>query len=197
MERMNLKEIRQKFNLTLKEAAAVTGVPLRTFSRYENDENYGNILKRNAMIYKIVEHYEITEQKGLLTIDAIKAIVGKILSKYKTEVSFCYLFGSYAKGYATEKSDVDLLVETSVSGLQYFGLVEELREALHKKVDLIRLNDLSENFDLIKEIMKDGIKIYDQKWFNDIYNLNHNDLSFVDIAYALNRLSKKWQSERK
>lgn len=163
MERMNLKTIRQKFDLTLKEAALITGVPLRTFSRYENDENYGNILKRNAMIEKIVEHYEITEEKGLLTINSIEETVGKILSKYKTEVSFCYLFGSYAKGYANERSDVDLMIGTSVSGLQYFGLVEELREALHKKVDLIRLNDLSENFDLIREIMKDGIKIYDQK----------------------------------
>lgn len=158
MERMSLKTIRQKFDLTLKEAALITGVPLRTFSRYEN---YGNILKRNAMIEKIVEHYEITEEKGLLTINSIKETVGKILSKYKTEVSFCYLFGSYAKGYANERSDVDLMIDTSVSGLQYFGLVEELREALHKKVDLIRLNDLSENFDLIREIMKDGIKIYD------------------------------------
>lgn len=35
---MNLKTIRQKFDLTQKEAALITGVPLRTFSRYENDE---------------------------------------------------------------------------------------------------------------------------------------------------------------
>lgn len=163
MERMNLKAIRQKFDLTLKEAASITGVPLRTFSRYENDENYGNILKRKAMIDKIEKHCEITEEKGLLTIDSIEETVGKILRKYNIEVSFCYLFGSYAKGYATEKSDVDLMIDTTVSGLQYFGLVEELREAMHKKVDLIRLNDLSENFDLIREILKDGIKIYDQK----------------------------------
>lgn len=28
--------------------------------------------------------------------------------QYKNMVEFCYLFGSYAKGYATERSDVDL-----------------------------------------------------------------------------------------
>lgn len=162
MDMTNLKEIRLKFNLTLKEAATTAGVPFRTFLRYENDVNYGNVLKRNAMANKIVEHYEITEEKGLLTINSIEAMVEKVLSKYKTEVSFCYLFGSYAKGYATEKSDVDLLIETSLKGLQYVGLIEELREALHKKVDLIRLSDLSENLDLIREILKDGIKIYEQ-----------------------------------
>ena len=36
--------------------------------------------------------------------------------------------------------------------------VEELRESLHKKVDLIRLCDLHSNIELINEIMCDGIR---------------------------------------
>ena len=44
--------------------------------------------------------------------------------------------------------------------MKFIGLIEEIREALHKKVDLIRLSDLNNNIDLVNEIMKDGIKIY-------------------------------------
>ncbi|MFR5245247.1 MAG: nucleotidyltransferase family protein [Clostridium sp.] len=76
------------------------------------------------------------------------------------EVNFCYLFGSYAKGKATEASDVDLLISTNVRGLKFYGLVEEIRSALHKKVDVLDLNQLSDNFELTKEILRDGIKIY-------------------------------------
>jgi predicted nucleotidyltransferase len=70
------------------------------------------------------------------------------------------LFGSYAKGKATPMSDVDLFVNTSVTGLKFFGLIEELREALKKKVDLLDRRQIEGNFELTNEILKDGIKIY-------------------------------------
>ena len=52
-------------------------------------------------------------------------------------VNYCILFGSYAKGLANEKSDVDLLISTNVSGLKFFGSIERLRTSLNKRVDLI------------------------------------------------------------
>lgn len=55
---------------------------------------------------------------------------------------------------------MDLCISTTLTGLSFVGLIEELREALHKKVDLIRLSDLKDNIKLINEIMKDGIRIY-------------------------------------
>ena len=75
-------------------------------------------------------------------------------------VEFCYLFGSYAKGKATEKSDVDLLVHTSLFGIDFFGLVESLREKLKKRVDVLDQKQLENNLALTSEILKDGIKIY-------------------------------------
>ena len=42
-------------------------------------------------------------------IESIRKIVSPIARKYG--VKRVYLFGSYAKGLATEKSDVDLLIE--------------------------------------------------------------------------------------
>ncbi len=104
--------------------------------------------------------YEINEKKGILSIDQIKKGVEKVLGNYNEEVSFCYLFGSYAKGYAKEDSDIDLLISTTIKGMSFTGLIEELRETLNKKIDLIRLSNMNDNIELINEIMKDGIKIY-------------------------------------
>lgn len=70
------------------------------------------------------------------------------------------MFGSYAKGKPTPTSDVDLLVCAAVTGLQFYGLVEELRERLRKKVDVLDQKQIVNNFELTNEILKDGIKIY-------------------------------------
>ena len=158
---MSLKETRESFGISQAVAASTVGMPLRTYVRYENDENYGNGLKRQSIVAALNDAYKITETKGLYTIEQIKTKIAMVINdKYKGTVEFCYLFGSYAKGYAKESSDVDLCVSTSLSGLKYVGLAESLRIALNKKVDLIRLSDLSNNVGLVNEIMKDGIKIY-------------------------------------
>ncbi|MCM1127474.1 MAG: nucleotidyltransferase domain-containing protein [Lachnospiraceae bacterium] len=50
-----------------------------------------------------------------------------------------YLFGSYAKGTANEKSDIDLLVEKGkpMSLLQLSGMRQMVQEALQLSVDLL------------------------------------------------------------
>ena len=75
-------------------------------------------------------------------------------------MEYCYLFGSYAKGKATEKSDVDLLVAMPVDGMIFFELIEVLREQLKKKIDLLDIAQLENNPALVQEILRDGIKIY-------------------------------------
>ena len=157
---MTIKEYRMKYKVSVKDASIVSGVPLRTYIRYENDDNYGNELKRKQIIMSLKEKYEINEDKGILCINDIKEIVAKILSNYDKDISFCYLFGSYSKGYAKDNSDIDLCISTSLTGVAFVGLIEELREALNKRIDLLRINDLKDNIELVEEIMKSGIKIY-------------------------------------
>mgnify|MGYP002623529872 CR=1 FL=1 len=158
---MTLLQIRNKFNLTQAIAASSVNVPLRTYIRYENDDGYGSALKRESMMNKLIDKYEITEEKGTLSTETIKKELTKIFDNdYKNQIEFCYLFGSYAKGYAKESSDIDLCVSTSLTGLEFIGLSESIRNTLHKKIDLIRFNTLKSNLELVNEIMKDGIKIY-------------------------------------
>lgn len=155
---MTLRELRKNKGITQQQAADFVGMPLRTYSNYENDSKKQNSIKYKYIIEKLYTYGYIDEDTGVLTLDEIKRGCTSVLSKYSVE--YCYLFGSYAKGKALPSSDVDLLVCTSVSGLKFYGLVEELREQLKKRVDVLDQKQIMDNFELTNEILKDGIKIY-------------------------------------
>ena len=155
---MKLKEIRLSKKITQSEAASILCVSLRSYKEYENNEEKKNTLKYLYLCEKLSSYNVLDEEHGLLTIYDIKAQVKEVFDKYN--VNFCYLFGSYAKQKANPKSDVDLLIDAEITGLNFYGLVEELREVLCKKVDLLKINHLENNQELLKEILKYGIKIY-------------------------------------
>ena len=152
-----LKKIRESLNITQVEASQMLNISRRSYQKYEALENE-NDDKLQYYIYKLREINLIDEEHGILKLDDIKREINNILSKYK--INFCYLFGSYAKNNSTPLSDIDLLIDSDITGLDFFGLVEELRQTLHKKIDLLRINQLENNQELLREIMKDGIKIY-------------------------------------
>lgn len=155
---MTLRELRKNKGITQKQAADFVGVPLRTYSNYETDPTKQTSIKYKYMMEKLFTYGYVDEENGILTVDEIKEACVSVLSGYPVE--YCYLFGSYAKGKATPTSDVDLLVYTTVSGLKFYGLVEELREKLKKKVDVLDQKQIADNFELTNEILKDGIKLY-------------------------------------
>ena len=155
---MTIKELRKSLGLTQKEVAQIVKIPLRTYKNYENDSDKITSIKYEY-IQKVLEEYgRIDEEKGVLTLERIKNVIQSVLKNY--EIEYCYLFGSYAKNIANERSDVDLLISTKISGLEFFGLVEELRNTLKKKIDLLTLDQLKDNQALLNEILKDGIKIF-------------------------------------
>ena len=158
MESSQLKKLRKHNNLTQKECAEYLGIPLRTYQNYENDLSKQDSIKYKYIYEKLKQLDFIDENHGILKLQQIIDICGDIFEKYS--VQFCYLFGSYAKGKANEQSDVDLLISTTISGITFYELVETLREDLRKKVDLLSVEQLKDNLDLTKEILKDGIKIY-------------------------------------
>ena len=155
---VNLKELRTEKKLTQQEVADLVGISLRSYKSYENDEEKQDTIKYNYIVEQLSKVNYVDEETGILEIEDIEKKCSKVFEKY--EVNFCYLFGSYAKGKATPTSDVDLLVSTSITGIMFFALIEEIREALHKKVDVLDINQLKNNIELTGEILKDGIKIY-------------------------------------
>ncbi len=155
---MSLKDIRLRSNLTQEEAAQLLGVTRRTYVNYEAGKIDESSLKYKYVVETLQKATLIDENHGILTIDQIRKTCGEIFKDYSVE--YCYLFGSYAKGKATEKSDVDLLVAMPVDGMKFFELIEVLREQLKKKIDLLDIAQLENNPALVQEILRDGIKIY-------------------------------------
>ena len=155
---VDLKELRIEKKMTQQEVADLVGISLRSYKSYENDEEKRDTIKYKYIVEQLSKINYIDEETGILELEDIVRKCNEVFDKY--EVSFCYLFGSYAKGKATQTSDVDLLISANVKGLKFYGLIEEIRTALHKKVDVLDMNQLKENIELTEEIFRDGIKIY-------------------------------------
>ncbi|MFA5691986.1 MAG: helix-turn-helix domain-containing protein [Acholeplasmataceae bacterium] len=153
---MTIKEKRKQLNITQSKLADLIGVSSRTIRRYENGEI--DKFKEKYVLDFLNDLNKVDETHGILKIDDIIKGIGEVANKYK--IDFVYLFGSYAKDSANPLSDVDLLIKTSEKGLNYFGLIEEIRTTLNKKINAISLDVLINNKDLLNNILKDGVKIY-------------------------------------
>lgn len=153
-----LKSLRMNHGLTQKEAAGKIGISLRSYISYENEEELAGTPKYRFLLAEMKEITRLDEEHGVLTVDRIQKACEETLKNYP--VQYCYLFGSYAKGKASAQSDIDLLVSSDVTGLRFYELTEKLREALHKKIDLLDVKQLAGNEELLNEVLKDGIKIY-------------------------------------
>lgn len=92
------------------------------------------------------------------SIDDIKIALNPIFNAYNVEKAV--LFGSYVKGLANQKSDVDLLIDSKLKGLRFIGLVEDIRLALDKEVDVFDVSHIVPNSRISSEIAKDGVTIY-------------------------------------
>ncbi|MCM1130998.1 MAG: nucleotidyltransferase domain-containing protein [Roseburia sp.] len=157
---MTIREIRIRKGLTQIQAANITGLSLRTYQNYEYEISTRDKFKSKQILKILTEYERITEDKGILSIDEIKEIVSFELKH--TQIRYVYIFGSYAKGTPTEKSDIDLLISAEEKGLKFVGLVDELRKKLHKKLDIVRIDDLKNNFDFLNEILETGVRIYER-----------------------------------
>lgn len=72
------------------------------------------------------------------------------------------LFGSYGKGTATEKSDVDLLVDSNLRGLKFVGFLDDVQTALGKEVDLFDVSHIQPGSLIDQEIRETGVTIYEK-----------------------------------
>ena len=94
------------------------------------------------------------------TVDQLKHVLVPIFQR--NNVRKAILFGSYGKGQATAKSDVDLLVDSGLRGLAFFGLLDDICESLECEVDLIDTYDVIPNSRVDREIKDTGVVIYEQ-----------------------------------
>ena len=97
---------------------------------------------------------------AIYTIDDIKNSLYPVFVKHS--VKKAVLFGSYVKGLANQKSDVDLLLDSGLRGLKFVGLIEDVRSALDKEVDVFDKTHILPDSKIFSEISKDGVVIYEE-----------------------------------
>lgn len=157
----SLKEVRKQAHLTQVDAAKLVGVSRRTYQTYEEND-----LKNDTyddMVAKLEEMGITPFGPAILNVKYIKKVTEEVFKKYK-DVQSAYLFGSYARGEADVQSDVDILVVApGLEGLDFAGLHFELREALHKKVDLVSHTTLLKSEKMLRDILNQGVKLYGQR----------------------------------
>ena len=103
------------------------------------------------------------------TIQEIRSKVLPILVKYR--IPAMYLFGSYARGDATEDSDIDFLIHTTgtelTSLLRLGALYCDLEEAFQKPIDLITVRSIMQessmesDIDFRNTVLKERVRLDD------------------------------------
>ena len=96
----------------------------------------------------------------IYTLPEIQSLLTPVFTRHG--VRRAILFGSYAKGDATERSDVDILVDSGLRGLAFYGLLESVVSALKMPVDLIDVTQVEKNSPVDHEIRKSGVPVFGQ-----------------------------------
>ncbi len=92
------------------------------------------------------------------TVAELQRVLDPVFARFG--VKRAVLFGSYAKGQADEGSDVDLLVDSGLRGLAFFGLLDSVASALEVPVDLIDASQVDRGSRIEREIAGSGVQIY-------------------------------------
>ena len=105
----------------------------------------------------------------IYTIEEIKNRVLPVIQKYN--IPAMYLFGSYARGEATEESDLDFLVDTTgtrlTSLLSLGELYCDLEEIFQKEIDLVTMRSVMQNIQTESDrsfrdvVMKERVRLSD------------------------------------
>ena len=95
------------------------------------------------------------------TIDEIKVKAMPIAIRYGVDA--LSLFGSYARGEADEKSDLDFLIlKGEMKGLlSYCGMIADLEDIFHCHIDLVEKNAIKDK-NFLEEIVRDEVKLYER-----------------------------------
>jgi len=94
----------------------------------------------------------------IYTLSQLTNLLTPLFSKY--DIYKAVLFGSYANGTATEKSNIDILVDSGLHGLHFVGFLEELQRCLNKEVHLFDVCHIQADSKIDLVIQRTGVVIY-------------------------------------
>ena len=100
----------------------------------------------------------VRQMSKVYTLAELKNTLNPVFKQFG--VKKAVLFGSYAKGLATPRSDVDLFVDSGLRGLAFFGLRDGVVSVLDVPVDLIDASQADKGSPIEREIGQSGVQIY-------------------------------------
>lgn len=92
------------------------------------------------------------------SVQEISALLAPVFSQYQVKTAI--LFGSFAKGTATDDSDLDLLVDSGLRGLRFLSLAEAVRKTAARPVDIFDVTHIDGGSRIDREIRSTGVTIY-------------------------------------
>lgn len=96
----------------------------------------------------------------MLTIEEITNRLKPIFSSH--DIQKVVLFGSHAKGQATNGSDVDLVIDSDINGIPFLSLRIKLKDALEREVDLLLRKWIDKDSAIYVNVENEGVLIYEQ-----------------------------------
>ena len=93
----------------------------------------------------------------IYTIEEIRQVMRELSGKY--DIAGAYLFGSYARGEATESSDIDILVRggEKFKASSIFSLGEDIRENTQKPVDIYEVRELNQGTPFYNQVQSERV----------------------------------------
>ena len=154
-----LRTRRKNLAITQLQAANACGVSLRTYQTYEETDSTNDTFKE--LVRKLEEMGILDGSNAIASVRGIKNVCREVFKKQYPEIKCAYLYGSYARGEATGKSDIDILIVLDKPmGLKFYGIADVLEERLHKKIDVQSYEQLLDNAAMLKDVLVEGIKVY-------------------------------------
>jgi len=99
---------------------------------------------------------------GLVTLNDVIEIIAPIVES--GPIRRVIAFGSYARGSATQNSDIDLVIDSAgeLNGMNFFIYADKLAKALPLKADIFELIEIKKPSSMYSRIMEEGVVIYDR-----------------------------------
>ena len=98
-------------------------------------------------------------KKSVLSQNEIRSYICKLLGKYNADNAM--IFGSYARGDANEKSDIDVVIfgGNNFEMTDIFSISDDVNRHFKKPVDIYEISEINKNTSLYSSIMREGVLV--------------------------------------
>ncbi|MCQ2743055.1 MAG: nucleotidyltransferase domain-containing protein [Bacilli bacterium] len=141
-------------------------MPKRTLQNYEGGVRIPPQWVLDLVYQQIISYInspkKYSKTQGVYPLSVLRMKMFCLMSNYE-DVKSVILFGSYSKGLANGKSDIDLIIETDRTFFSFAALVSDIEECFNKEIDAFEKKDIIEGGKIDETIKREGLLIYERR----------------------------------